>query len=260
MKRETIRQINRRFEMCKFFSFCGDGNGNYLYMNWQDRQANETENCDSHTFILTHHGIPPEKQELWSLYEYDPMNHVFTVDVAVGEHDHEAARNWVEARDWSTIVEPLVIQPIVSPFDVDHGPVTQTDIDLLREWAKIGDRIWDTVRVSIGNSVGTTIRASIWSSVCASVCYSVCSSVWASVRDSSWSNIGANIWDNIADSIGCSIMGYFSSFFNIEYDYDLSSIVTLWKSGLAPSYDGSAWRLHAGKNAEIVYEMKEVCS
>jgi hypothetical protein len=28
----------------------------------------------------------------------------------------------------------------------------------------------------------------------------------------------------------------------------------LWESGFVPSFDGKTWRLHAGKNAKIVYE------
>jgi hypothetical protein len=31
--------------------------------------------------------------------------------------------------------------------------------------------------------------------------------------------------------------------------------IDLWLSGFVPSFDGKTWRLHSGKNAEIVYEM-----
>ena len=37
----------------------------------------------------------------------------------------------------------------------------------------------------------------------------------------------------------------------------LQSGIDLWEAGLVPSFDGKAWRLHAGKNAKIVYEMED---
>jgi hypothetical protein len=32
--------------------------------------------------------------------------------------------------------------------------------------------------------------------------------------------------------------------------------IDLWRSGFIPSFDGTTWRLHQGKNAKIVYEME----
>jgi len=34
--------------------------------------------------------------------------------------------------------------------------------------------------------------------------------------------------------------------------------IDLWKRGLVPSFDGiDTWRLHAGKDARVVYEWKQ---
>ena len=75
-------------------------------------------------------------------------------------------------------------------------------------------------------------------------------SVWASVRDSLWDREGA----------------YTGSFFKlprkswkyadkIENDgYPFESACYLWEHGLVPSFDGKKWRLHAGKDAKIVWE------
>ena len=73
---------------------------------------------------------------------------------------------------------------------------------------------------------------------------------WASVRDS----VGA--------SVRASVRAYISSFVAVEYNHDLynhdlSSAIKLWESGLVPSFDGTTWRLHSGKKAEIVYEWKK---
>ena len=39
-------------------------------------------------------------------------------------------------------------------------------------------------------------------------------------------------------------------------DYPFQSCVDLWKAGFVPSFDGSAWRLHTGEMADVVYEYK----
>jgi hypothetical protein len=55
-------------------------------------------------------------------------------------------------------------------------------------------------------------------------------------------------------SVRASVWAYISSFFAIDYEFNFSSAVKLWESGLVPSYDGQVWRLHTGKDAKIVYE------
>ena len=56
------------------------------------------------------------------------------------------------------------------------------------------------------------------------------------------------------DSVRSSVWAYKSSFFDIKYRYDFSLCTKLWESGLVPSFDGKTWRLHSGKNADVVYE------
>jgi hypothetical protein len=39
--------------------------------------------------------------------------------------------------------------------------------------------------------------------------------------------------------------------------YPYQSVVDLWKRGFVPSFDGTTWRLHQGKDMKVVYEMKK---
>jgi hypothetical protein len=57
--------------------------------------------------------------------------------------------------------------------------------------------------------------------------------------------------------VWASVGAYSSSFLNIKYKYDFSACAKLWEMGLVPSFDGTTWRLHSGKNADVVYEWKK---
>jgi len=72
------------------------------------------------------------------------------------------------------------------------------------------------------------------------------------LRSSVRASVGASVWSSVWDSVGV----YVGSFFDLQYTFDISSVVTLWEQGFVPSFDGTTWRLHAGKDAKIVYEME----
>ena len=232
--------------MCKFFGFVGDGYGNYLYSDWNTRKENMRENHDSHTAILTRNEVPPHLQDRWSKYEYNPLTKEFTIDEPVEWHDHEAAENWVQHLNFKSIVEPLVIKKIRNPLTGSTKKVTDKEIALLDQWIKVRDSarfsVWDSVCDSVGISVSNLVRDSIW--------YSVSNSVWYSVSDSVSDSIGDSIWDSIWNLT----WAYISSFFKIQYEHDFSSAIKLWNAGFVPSFDEKTWRLHSGKNAEVVYE------
>lgn len=77
-----------------------------------------------------------------------------------------------------------------------------------------------------------------------------------------WASVGASVWA----SVWASVRAYISSFFALD-EWQLNGkivrenpfqpAVDLWEAGLVPSFDGEIWRLHAGKDAQIVYEMQE---
>ncbi len=234
--------------MCKFFSFVGDGYGNYLYSDWNTRKENMRENHDSHTAILTQNKVPPRLQDRWSKYEYNPLTKEFTVDQSVEGHDHEAAKNWVQHLNFKTVVEPLVVKKIRNPLTGSAKKVTEKEITLLDEWIKVRDlvriSVWDSIRDSVGDSVGALVRDSVW--------YSVSNSVWYSVSDSVSDSVGDSIWDSIWNLTWT----YISSFFKIQYEHDFSSAIKLWNAGFVLSFDGKKWRLHSGKKAEVVYERR----
>ena len=236
--------------MCKFFSFVGDGYGNYLYSDWNTRKKNPAEDHDSHTAILTRNKVPPRLQDRWSKYEYNPLTKKFTVDQGVYGHDHEAAENWVQHLNFKRVVEPLVIKKIRNPLTGRAKKVTEKEIALLDQWIQLVGSTMD----SVSDSVWASIRDSVWDSVCTSVWDSVCASVWNSVGASVCASVGASVWSSVWTSVYDSVRAYTSSFFKIKYTYDFSYAIKLWSSGFVPSFDGKTWRLHSGKKAEVVYE------
>jgi len=223
--------------MCNFFSFVTDPINHpaeYYFFDWVYRKANlNDDGVDSHSHICSHFRL---SEDMCNKYEYNPLTKAFTVDqINSNRDDSEAAEKWANRQDFKEIVEPLIIKPIVKPFELPKvEQVTDEQIGWLKEWASV----WASVRDSVRNSVGNSVRDLVWDSVGASVGNFVGASVWASV----WDSVGASVW------------AYISTFFAIEYQHDFSSAAKLWEAGLVPAFDGTTWRLHSGKNADIVYE------
>ena len=208
--------------MCKFFSFLTEPEnhgGQRFYFDWKYRKNHlRGDNYDSHSTLAKVFGL---KEDICNKYEYNPLTKSFEIDQINSEiNDSVTAENWVNQLDFSKVVEPLIIKPIINPLELPEvKTVSEEQIKLLRVWA--------SVRASVRASVGASVWASVWDSVRASV--------------------GA--------SVGDSVRAYISTFFNIQYEPDFSSGNKLWESGLVPSFDGKTWRLHTGKNAKIVYEI-----
>jgi hypothetical protein len=254
--------------MCNFFSFVTDPVNHpaeYYYLDWEYRKANLiADDADSHSHICKEFNL---REDVCNKYEFNPLKKRFVIDQINAERDDsKAAEKWANRLDFKTVVEPLIIKPIVNPLELPKvSEPTNEQIGWLKEW----DSVWDSVLASVGNSVWASVGASVWDSVLASVG----DSVWDSVRDSVWASVGASVWDSVLASVGDSVWdsvrdsvlasvrdsvwGYISSFFNIEYKFDFSSAVKLWESGLVPSFDGTIWRLRSGKNADVVFEWKK---
>lgn len=243
--------------MCNFFSFVTDPVNHpaeYYYFDWEYRKAHlNDDGVDSHSHICAYYLL---NEDRCNKYEYSPVTGEFVVDqINSKRDDQEAAENWVKRLDFKTIVEPLIIKPIVNPFELPAVErVTDEQIDWLKSWASVRASAWASVRASIeasvGASVGDAVGTSVWTSVWTSVSDSVWASVRASVRASDWDTV----WDSVRASVGASVTAYISSFFDIDYKFDFSSAVKLWEAGLVPSFDGTTWRLHTGKDAKIIYE------
>jgi len=92
---------------------------------------------------------------------------------------------------------------------------------------------------------------------------------WASVRASVRASVGDSVWDSVWDSVRASVgdcfYAYISSLFpsikkwkHMDHEEGVNpfqSEIDLWNMGLVPSFDGKVWRLHKGKNAEVVLEI-----
>ena len=243
--------------MCKFFSVTSDGRGEIRYFDWAQRKRildGELDyNSDSHTSINDFFGYKGELEDCRNRYEYNPLTGVFTVDAIHGEDDSAEVERKVRALDFSLIVPQLVIKPIKNPLLVErkHPEPNAEEISLLKRWASVRASVWASVVASIGASVRASVGVSVWDSVEASVGALVRASVWASV----------------VASIGASVWAYISSFFALdEWQFNgeivrenpFQPAIDLWEAGLVPSFDGEIWRLHAGKDAQIVYEMESV--
>lgn len=238
--------------MCKFFSFVGDGYGNFLYSDWETREKLIKEKSydipDSHTFVLTKNKIPPKMQDRWSKYEYNPLSKEFFVDNGVEGHDHESARNWAEGLDYKKIVPALIIKSITNPLRGNKKKITKKEIELLKEWASVmgyiyRDFVWD---VTVGYSVWDSVRDAVWHSV------------WVPIGDSVFDSIGESAKSPLWVCIDAALGAYISSFFNITYQHNFSSLTKLWEAGFMPSFDGTYWRLHSGaKGGWEIIEIEE---
>ena len=263
--------------MRNFFSFVTDPINHpaeYYFLDWVYRKANlDDEGVDSHSHICAHFNL---NEDRCNKYEYNPLTKMFTVDqINSKRDDSEAAEKWVKRLDFKTVVEPLIVKPIVNPLElpkVEH--VTDEQIGWLKEWSSVRasvldsvrDLVWSSVRDLVGDSVRVSVRDSVRVSVWASVGSSVMDSVWDSVGSSVGSSVrdlvldsvrdlvGASVWASVMASAGDSVGTYIGSFFAINYKYNFSSVANLWNAGLVPSFDGNVWRLHSGKKADVVYE------
>ena len=207
--------------MCNFFSFVTDPINHpseYYHFDWEYRKAHlNDDGVDSHSHICARFKLD---EDVCNKYEFNPLTKAFTIDqINSKRDDSEAAEKWANRLDFKTIIEPLIIKPIVNPFELQAvEKVTDEHLQWLKEW----DSVWASVRDLVG----------------------------ASVRDL----VLASVRDLVGASVGASVRAYFSSFFAINYKYNFSSVANLWNAGLVPSFDGTTWRLHSSENADVVYE------
>ena len=217
-----------------------------MYFDWKNRKkiikGKLDYQPDSHSSIADFFRYKGGKEDALNKYEYNPLTKEFKVDqINAKRDDRENAEKWANKLDFSKIVKPLIIKDMFHPFkDAKEYKVTKADIKNLKKWA------------SVSYSVIYSVMDSVWDSVMDSVWDSVWDSVMDSVRDSVWDSVRASVMASVSYSVYC----YYSSFFDIKYKYDFSICVKLWDRGFVPSFDGTTWRLHQGKDAKVVYEWK----
>ena len=211
--------------MCNLFSFVTDPinhPASYFYFDWEYRKANlEEDNADSHSHICKKFNL---REDVCNKYEYYPLTKAFIVDQINSEQDDsEAAEKWANRLDFKTVVEPLIVKPIVNSLKLPKvEKPTDEQIGWLKEWISV----WDSVMAS----------------------------VWASV----WASVGASVVDSVRAYIGSFFILERSAWKytdKIECDgYPFQSVVTLWEMGLVPSFDGKKWRLHGRLKGKILWE------
>lgn len=235
--------------MCNFFSFCTmpSANSNIYYFDWKQRLEMKHEGADSHSHICAYHKIDEDKCNKW---EYKPLTKELVLDMQNDpKNDEERVRRWLDKLDWKTIVEPLIINPIVNPFELQPiETVTDEQIGWLKEWSKIKDANWEEEMASVKELAGELVGESVGESVVASI--------WTSVGDSVWRSIWASVGGRVLVSVWVAMWAYACSFFKTEKYVLTTTAIKLWEAGLVPTRDGSVWRLHTGPDARIVYEWK----
>ena len=147
--------------MCEFFSFCTEPEGyggKRFYFDWKYRKAHLEDENDSHSLICKHSGLDEDK---CNKYEFNPLTKVFKVDKINSEVDDRIqAEDWVNKLDFKRVVEPLVVKPIVNPFELpDVEAVTPEMIDLLKQWSSVWASVWASVWDSVWDSVGAYVSS-----------------------------------------------------------------------------------------------------
>jgi len=129
---------------------------------------------------------------------------------------------WSCCFDWYNKVIKLVnwkgVRNIINPFEIKiTRKVTIKHKLILKKWASV----WDSVRDSVGDSV----------------------------QDSVWASVGALFY------LKRTQWKYTEKIKTKGYPFQ--SCVDLWKQGLAPSFDGTYWRLHSGKKSKVVFKISQ---
>ena len=142
--------------MCNFFSFVTDPVNHpaeYYHFDWEYRKANlDDDGVDSHSHICAHFALNEDK---CNKYEFNPLTKKFEIDMINSERDDSvAAEKWVKRLDFKTVIEPLIVKPIVNPLELPKvEQVTDEQIGWLKDWSSAGD------------SVGYSVWYSVWAYV-----------------------------------------------------------------------------------------------
>jgi len=250
--------------MCKFFSFVTnpDNTSDFYYFDAKQRAEDPFDpfGADSHSHICAYYKINKDK---CNKYEYSPLTRKIFVDTQNARIDDRArAERWVKSLDFKTIVEKMIIKPIISPLTLPAVDLpTEEQIGWLNEWRSTRERvgvekelmIYTVVGSAVAEVVGAELWASVWDAVWNLACGKAESAIQARIKGEFFSTICAS---TVCRSIIDASVAYASSFFDVDYGYDFSAAVKLFESGLVPAYGGDVWLLYSGTEARSVYELR----
>ena len=218
--------------MCQWFSSVTLGGGNLFYFSPEERQTiydggelvckngindiSTRDDLDSHSAICSYYGLDVDKV---NKYEFRPLDRKFIVDQINVADDYKKVKNRLCHLNYKELAPPeLMLKPIIAPFEIKKTKVTESDMELLKQW----DSVWDSVR----------------------------NSVW----DSVWNSVGASVWAYTGSFFNLPKWKYIK---HNEGEYPFQSAVDLWEKGLVPSFDGKVWRLHGGKDGRVLKEISK---
>jgi hypothetical protein len=93
--------------MCNFFSFLTNGDGKFLFFNWELRQKIDRDlDPDSHTAIADYFGYTGLAEDHLNKYEFNPNTGRFVVDQINNFDDSAAAEEWVRNLNFS-LIDPI---------------------------------------------------------------------------------------------------------------------------------------------------------
>lgn len=142
-----------------------------------------------------------------------------------------------------------------NPLKIEVREVDDNVIGLLKEVKRLENYARDSVLESVGDFILDIIWNSAWDSVWDSVLHSTIDSGWRFVRCS----VEHSVWASAYAQIG-------SCFPNIKKwkgvepkngEYPFQCYIDLHNLGFVPTFYNGMWRLHAGTNAKVVFEVED---
>lgn len=249
--------------MCKFFGLVSDGKGKPYYFDWNLRKKVlsgelETYNPDSHTSIAEYFGFKGRKEDKLNKYEYNPFTKKLSIEQINGKDDSKEIGHFCKTLNFKKIVRPLVIKPIIYPFDIEPPKINKKHIELVLDWIGIRSNairnIWEQVTDTIDIKVGETVRYIFGYNACVGAGDRIYSDIGDSIfSDPDIVDISFRHVRHLRNSIFDSVSAYYATFFDIKYRYDLSPAQKLWNMGLIPAFDGDIWRLYGGKRTKVLW-------
>jgi len=247
--------------MCQFFSFVtepgtGNNSGKRFYFDWEYRKKDlgngrltpDSYTHDSHSSICSYYYL---NEDVCNKYEYNPLTKFFEIDKINSDVDDRIqAEDWVRNLDFSKVIEPLIIKDIVNPLtDLSENKryIDDDVIMLLKHWSSSQNSVRRNVDHRLIDQVGSPVKDSIYDHLRRSLFIEIWHLIFA-VKGSS-----NKTWDSMLNAV----IGYLESFFNIKHPVEIESLNQLWNMGYLPSFDKDKWRLHTGKNGNIVFTIRE---
>jgi hypothetical protein len=136
---------------------------------------------------------------------------------------------------------------LVNPFEIENS-LSDRDLDNFYQWARFISKSKLTLWAVVWHSIKEHCSSKEWETAWIQLQSYMGKSIEKSMTYVQW------CLDGEYAHTAC-IAGYVASFFPQVPNDEFKPAAELWKRGFVPSYDGTTWRLHAGKDAKIICEV-----